>query len=406
MFLETITLSGTEKTLSQLKTSVNNGDYNYILAKNAFLYMTSDKGLVKVNTDKSIKENVSVDFPVASKTVAGVTKLYAESGDNTDGAMSQSAIKTELNKKADKGTSLSDYGIGNAYTKTETDTKLGEKANTATTYTKTEVDEAVGKKANTADVYSKTDSDNKYVVKVSGKQLSTNDYTTAEKTKLEGIDEGANKYVLPSDVVQDDSYVHTDTNYTAEDKSAVDTIINKADKSDLDNYVKYQDVPTRTKSGPIKINTANTTGMALDSDGYLKIIAASEAHIDERTNIFLPIVPANLDYAVRSVLPAVSTTIGETVATNCVYDLGEQTSVTLDLPSGGKIGQWIQVDFMSGATATTLTLTSTEGLIGFDLVPQINTIYSLYLDWGIIGKTDTTVNYGWRFSYSEYPVTA
>lgn len=36
------------------------------------------------------------------------------------------------------------------------------------------------------------------VDKVAGKGLSTNDYTTAEKTKLSGIAEGANKYVHPS----------------------------------------------------------------------------------------------------------------------------------------------------------------------------------------------------------------
>ncbi len=36
------------------------------------------------------------------------------------------------------------------------------------------------------------------VDKVTGKDLSTNDYTTAEKTKLAGIAEGANKYVHPS----------------------------------------------------------------------------------------------------------------------------------------------------------------------------------------------------------------
>jgi hypothetical protein len=36
------------------------------------------------------------------------------------------------------------------------------------------------------------------VDKVAGKGLSTNDYTTAEKTKLTGIAEGANKYVHPS----------------------------------------------------------------------------------------------------------------------------------------------------------------------------------------------------------------
>lgn len=36
------------------------------------------------------------------------------------------------------------------------------------------------------------------VDKVSGKGLSTNDYTTAEKNKLTGIETGANKYVHPS----------------------------------------------------------------------------------------------------------------------------------------------------------------------------------------------------------------
>lgn len=41
-----------------------------------------------------------------------------------------------------------------------------------------------------------------YVQKVSGKGLSTNDYTTAEKTKLAGIASGANKYVHPSYTAQ------------------------------------------------------------------------------------------------------------------------------------------------------------------------------------------------------------
>ena len=38
----------------------------------------------------------------------------------------------------------------------------------------------------------------KFVAQETGKGLSTNDYTTAEKTKLSGIAEGANKYVHPS----------------------------------------------------------------------------------------------------------------------------------------------------------------------------------------------------------------
>lgn len=44
------------------------------------------------------------------------------------------------------------------------------------------------------------------VDKVSGKQLSTNDYTTLEKNKLLGIDDGANKYIHPSSGVTANSY--------------------------------------------------------------------------------------------------------------------------------------------------------------------------------------------------------
>ena len=35
------------------------------------------------------------------------------------------------------------------------------------------------------------------VDKVSGKGLSTNDFTNAYKNKLDGIEEGANKYIHP-----------------------------------------------------------------------------------------------------------------------------------------------------------------------------------------------------------------
>lgn len=62
------------------------------------------------------------------------------------------------------------------------------------------------------------------VDKVEGKQLSTEDFTSAEKTKLAGIAENANNYVLPDDVVQDASYVHTDNNYTTDEKNKLSNI--------------------------------------------------------------------------------------------------------------------------------------------------------------------------------------
>lgn len=59
-----------------------------------------------------------------------------------------------------------------------------------------------------------------------GKMLSTNDFTDSEKAKLEGIEEGANKYILPSDVVQDVAYNHTDNNYTDEEKAKLKSLDN------------------------------------------------------------------------------------------------------------------------------------------------------------------------------------
>lgn len=51
------------------------------------------------------------------------------------------------------------------------------------------------------DYYTKSNVDtllNNKVDKVSGKQLSTNDYTTIEKNKLQGIEANANNYTLPN----------------------------------------------------------------------------------------------------------------------------------------------------------------------------------------------------------------
>lgn len=78
--------------------------------------------------------------------------------------------------------------------------------------------ETVGSKANSADVYTKGEVDgfvttingnvDNKVDKVDGKGLSANDFTDELLAKLNGIEEGANKYELPSDVVQDANYAH------------------------------------------------------------------------------------------------------------------------------------------------------------------------------------------------------
>ncbi len=75
-------------------------------------------------------------------------------------------------------------------------TALGNDPNFATT-----IATQIGTKANSTDVYTKTESDSLLttkVDKVTGKGLSSEDYSTVEKTKLSGIEVGSNNYIHPS----------------------------------------------------------------------------------------------------------------------------------------------------------------------------------------------------------------
>ena len=140
------------------------------------------------------------------------------------------------------------------------------------------------------------------VDKVSGKGLSTNDYTTTEKTKLANIEEGANNYVLPSDVVQDSKYVHTDNNYTTtektklaglsnyDDTSIKNTLNTKADKTEIptksswnydDSYVKYS--AAQSLSNAQKIQARNNIGAGTSSfTGYTTSNKLSTDYINNK----------------------------------------------------------------------------------------------------------------------------
>lgn len=139
-------------------------------------------------------------------------------------------------------------------------------------------------------------------------------------------------------------------------------------------------------------------------NGFIKISSATDSEIDNHTNSYHPIVPSNLHYAVRSVYPIVKDYIDSPTTTtlNTIYNLGVQSSPVITLPAAGQLGSFIQVDFISGTTPTTLYVTSSAGILGFDLIPEANMIYSLYFDWGIISSAGS---YGWRCTYSEYDIS-
>lgn len=191
--------------------------------------------------------NITVeDIGDLSTTLAGIaTEVNTELGKKADKTTVET-LTTTVNGKANKATTISGYGITDAYTKTEVDAKvssvykykgsvvnesalptegqvagdvynledtgmnvawtgegwdnLGSVVDLTPYLTKEDAGKTYAAKATTlegygiTDAYTKTAVDtelNKKVDKEIGKQLSTNDYTTAEKTKLTGIATGA-----------------------------------------------------------------------------------------------------------------------------------------------------------------------------------------------------------------------
>lgn len=114
---------------------------------------------------------------------------------------------------------------------------------------------------------------NKKVDKVEGKGLSTNDYTTAEKTKLAGIAEGANKTVVDSVLSEtstnpvenkavnaalagksDTGHTHDDRYYT---ETEVDTKL--SGKSDTDHTQAASTITAGTFAGAVVAQTSSQT---------------------------------------------------------------------------------------------------------------------------------------------------
>ena len=141
----------------------------------------------------------------------------------------------------------------------------------------------------------KTDADDKFVAKVAGKDLSSNDYTTEEKTKLAGL----SKYELPAAtatdlggvIVENNSGLNIDTDgkLTVNNEKLKGEFLTKSDaastyetkasvaatyvkKADADTtYLKTVPIASNTVLGGIKVGT----GLTVEADGTLKATGVS-----------------------------------------------------------------------------------------------------------------------------------
>ena len=166
----------------------------------------------------------------------------------------------------------------------------------------------------------------KFVAQETGKGLSSNDYTSAEKTKLSGIAEGANKYVHPSYTAQKsglykvtvDASGHVsattavakaditglgipaqDTTY-AHATTSTHGLMSAADKTKLDG------VATGAQANKIESVKVNGTALTPDSSKAVNVDLSAYAKSSDVTKEIASAVSGvtQIDYSVVEALPS------------------------------------------------------------------------------------------------------
>lgn len=199
-----------------------------------------------------------------------------------NGKAAKTYVDTELAKKMDKTS---------AYTKTETDQRIQNVVGAAPAALDTlkELADALGNDANFTGTMTSALSNK--VDKVSGKQFSTEDYTTTEKSKLAGIAASANNYVHPSThaatiIVEDSTHrFATDTEkanwndanskkHTHSNKSIIDAITQtlidtwNSAYSHISDVVKHITDEERTLWNTVSNKVDKETGKVLSTNDF------------------------------------------------------------------------------------------------------------------------------------------
>lgn len=177
-----------------------------------------------------------------------------EKGQSTADVMSQKAVTDDINALETAITNKADKS--NVYTKSETDTKLGTKANSSDIPTKVSqltndsgyltTHQDISGKANTSDVYTKTQSDNKYQVK--GNYLTSHqsltdyakktDVTTADNQIKQTISDNETAVTAALNKLKQSAGFNASGDYTNSDYSsladAIDDIVSRL--TDVENF--------------------------------------------------------------------------------------------------------------------------------------------------------------------------
>ena len=256
--------------------------------------------------------NVSITGSGNNITIEAQDTTYSKATAQADGLMS----KEDFSKLSDietgaqvntitgvKGNAEVDYRIGNVNI-TPTNIGLGNVDNTSDATKKTNFTGSIASE-NTGfvtggDAYTELA---KKVDKVDGKGLSSNDYTTTEKDKLAGIATGAEVNVQsdwnqsdntkddyiknkPDNLVQDASYVHTDNNYTSDEKTKLSGIAANAEvNQNAFSNVKVGSITIASgeKTATLELEAGSNITLTPDTANKKVVLAATDTTYSDAT---------------------------------------------------------------------------------------------------------------------------
>ena len=368
--LSTNDYTNAEKTKLAAITGTNTGDQDLsALATNAALALKANTA--DVNTALALKANTAdVTTALATKAnTADVTTALATKVDKVTGKELSTNDYTTAEKSklaAITGTNTGDQDLSAL----ATNTALALKANT------TDVTAALALKANTADV---TTALATKVDKVNGKELSTNDYTTAEKSKLAAI---------------------TGTNTGDQDLSALATnaaLALKANTADVNNSLATKE---NTSNKSINITTDAASDTKYPSVKSVKtyvdaqVAGANIADADANTKGKIQLAGDLAGTAAAPTVPGLAlkanTSSLSTVATSGSYnDLSNKPTIpsaytlptaTASVLGGVKVGSNLSVDgngvLTANINAGTLTGTTLAANVVNSSLTSVGTVTS------------------------------
>ncbi len=190
----------------------------------------------------------------------------------------------------------------------------------------------------------------KKVDKVSGKGLSTNDYTTAEKNKLAGIETGANKYVHPS--------THSATMITTSDGKNVEAKLTEVFQSGLDGK-NLLETSIKSKGGTVSKQGTVATFNELD----LGIKSIETDKTGDATAVAGDILSGKTAYVKGKKLTGSMTNRGSLAQT--ITTQGGQ----YNLPSGYYSGGYVKAQFPNLVASNIKEGVNIGGILG-NLVPN------------------------------------